>query len=253
MDQYQEGKQEVGMGVEDVAEKLASQLPIKDLYRDAAAPAAKQSGQLLADLVKCIQLALAPVQLTGALQDRFRDFLDTSVRRVPEQDRVSPAPQILGPILEGIRYEPEDTPVDRMFSHLLSNAMDRTRVSLAHPAYPHLIRQLASDEARLLQLLHSRAYRRVERHKLLHPELKFELEEREVDEFPWTELFFAENAEFYVSHLHQLGLASWFRIGDVPIGGSGPLQTGVRQTLELRLTNFGRSFADACLLPNSGN
>jgi hypothetical protein len=53
-------------------------------------PPARQVGQVLTDIVKTIQLALAPFQFLGASQDRLRAFIDRSVRRVP--NRVSPAP-----------------------------------------------------------------------------------------------------------------------------------------------------------------
>ena len=104
----------------EFAKELAKQIPVKD----ALAAPARQTGEILEDIVKTIQLALAPFQLAGALQDRLRSFIDQSVRAVPEENRVSPAPQILGPIIEGIRYEPADTPVDEMFSRLLSCSMN---------------------------------------------------------------------------------------------------------------------------------
>jgi hypothetical protein len=103
---------------DEFAKELAKQLPIKQIYKDAASPAAKQLGQIGEDILKALQLALgAPVQYLAAVQDRYRRFLDRSIRRVSEQHRISPAPQILGPVLEGIRYEPEDTPIDELFSN----------------------------------------------------------------------------------------------------------------------------------------
>ena len=102
----------------EFAKELAKQLPVKAVYGDLLARPARQAGQMLTDIIKTIELALAPLQFAGAYQDRLRAFIDKSIRRVPEQKRVSPAPQILGPIIEGIRYEPEDTPIDEMFSQL---------------------------------------------------------------------------------------------------------------------------------------
>jgi hypothetical protein len=78
--------------VEEFAKEVAKQLPIKEALTPAVLPA----GQLMSDLVKTIQLALAPLQFAGAYQDRLRHFIDASVRRVPITNRVSPAPQILG-------------------------------------------------------------------------------------------------------------------------------------------------------------
>src|SRR5262252_5750093 len=126
--------------VGEFAKELAKQFPVKAVYDDVVAPPARQAGQVLTDIVKTIQLALAPLQFAGAYQDRLRAFIDKSIRRVLEQKRVSPAPQILGPIIEGIRYEPEDTPIDEMFSQLLSSALDADRVNEAHPAFPAIVR-----------------------------------------------------------------------------------------------------------------
>src|SRR6202048_4283773 len=103
----------------EFAKELAKQIPVKD----ALVAPARQTGEILEDIVKTIQLALVPFQLAGALQDRLRSFIDRSVRAVPEEHRVSPSPQTLGPTLEGLRYEPADTPVDEMFSRLLSCSM----------------------------------------------------------------------------------------------------------------------------------
>jgi hypothetical protein len=78
------------------AKELARQLPVKAIYDDAAAPATKQTGQFFEDVTKAVQLALAPVQYLAAWPDRFRNFLNKSVRQVPEERRISPAPQIMG-------------------------------------------------------------------------------------------------------------------------------------------------------------
>lgn len=121
---------------------------MKQVYKEALSPAVKEAGKFLADVAKTIRLALAPFQLGAAYQDRLARFLREAVARVPEQKRIAPAPQILGPVLEGIRYEADDGPIDKMFSELLSRAVDEDRADEAHPAYPHIIRQLSPDEAK---------------------------------------------------------------------------------------------------------
>ena len=102
--------------------------------------------------MKVLRLALAPVQFVAALQDRYAGFLDRSLRQVPEDRRITAPQQILGPVLEAIRYEPESTPIDEMLSQLLSGSMDRERVDSAHPAFVEIIKQLSSDEAVLVLL-----------------------------------------------------------------------------------------------------
>ena len=108
-----------------VVAEIAEQLPIKQIYDDGFSPSVREGGSALTDLIKTLRLAFAPIQFAAAVQDRYRDFLDRSVRRVPKEDRVPPPPQILGPVLEGIRYEPEGTPIEEMFSELLSRSDGR--------------------------------------------------------------------------------------------------------------------------------
>jgi hypothetical protein len=155
------------------------------------------------------------VQYLAAVQDRYRRFLDKSVRRVSEQHRISPAPQILGPVLEGIRYEPEDTPIDEMFSQLLSRSMDSERVHEAHPAYPILIKQLSADEARILaalkdqqfDLVYTRDFDRV-------ANLFYGMHKVESDSLPRDGLIFPNNIPMYFNHLDKLGLAGCFQQGN---------------------------------------
>jgi hypothetical protein len=114
-------------------------------------------------------------------------------------------------VLEGIRYEPEDTPIDQMFSQLLSRSMDRERVNEAHPAYPIIIKQLSSDEAKILNSLKSSTYDYVYTLDFDSQRKEFYGHRKvEVDELPRADLSFPENVPFYLEHLHQLGLAGIF-------------------------------------------
>jgi Abortive infection alpha len=228
------------------AEELAKQLPAKAIYEDVAKPAATQLGQIAQDLVKTIQLALAPLQFLGAFQDRLRSFIDRSVRAVPEERRISPPPQILGPVVEGIRYEPEGTPLDEMFQHLLSSSMDSERVSTAHPAFPALIRQLSSDEARILVLLKDRQYNYVHTRSYEPDTGLFHGWNVEIDDLPKADLIFPDNVQLYMQHLDKLGLAGLFQhVNQEPLF-TEKTQTGVRVRSKYQLTEFGKQFVSAC-------
>ncbi len=203
----------------------------------------------MSDIAKTLHLALAPFQVLAAYQDRLRNFIDNSVRRVPEDKRMSPAPQILGPVVEGIRYEPEGTEIDEMFSYLLSCSMDRDRVHEAHPSFPIIIRQISSDEAKILSLIESSQFNFVwsrdydDTKKLFVGERKIE-----VDDLPKENLIFPENVLFYFEHLDKLGLAGIFQEGNQePIMESDPRrQSGIRVRSVYRLTDFGKKFVKSC-------
>lgn len=230
-----------------VAKKLVEQLPIKEIYEDGLSPSVGEVGGAVADVVKTLRLIMAPIQFTAALQDRFRNFLDQSVRRIPKEDRVQPPPQILGPTLEGIRYEPEGTPIDEMFSELLSRSMDKKRASEAHPSYAHLIKQISADEARILRSLDGASFDYVFTSEYDQAADTFgknivEKDERSLN----AELDFPENLDFYVEHLHSHGLVGTYQEGKQETIREGNQQTGVRVRNKFRLTKLGQRFVTAC-------
>ncbi|MGG3814550.1 DUF4393 domain-containing protein [Methylorubrum rhodesianum] len=136
-----------------IATEIGKQVPVKQTYEDAASPAMRQVGATFEDVVKCVRLVGFPIQWLAVQQDRFRSFIERAKEPIPEERRVLPVPQLLGPILEGIRYEVDETPISELFQNLLSSSMDRDKVNLVHPAFPALIRNLSSDEARILKHL----------------------------------------------------------------------------------------------------
>lgn len=231
---------------DSIVEGLAKQLPIKAAYNDGLSSGVQETGKALTDVVKVIRLALFPIQYGAALQDRYASFLDRSVRRVPETDRIEPPPQVLGPTLEGIRYEPEGTPIDEMFSQLLSRSMDSRRASEAHPSFPYLIRQLSADEARLLRKLDGKAYLRQYTLDLDPRNQTFSNEKVEEDELPADGLDFPTSVRFYIEHLYSLGLAHVIQDGKQDPIYKGGTQTGVRVRQKYELTPMGRKFVTAC-------
>lgn len=147
---------------------------------------------------------------------------------------MSPPPQILGPVIEAIRYEPPETELDQMFSELLSASMDQTRLKDAHPAFPSIIRSLSSDEARLLRSIATP----------VHPESRYvtNLFEAGFNEarLP-ADLTYPDNCwAVYLPHLNQLGL--------IDFGITRP-----EPTLEggIRMTGWGYHFMRAVTPPAS--
>lgn len=231
----------------EIAQEIIKNLPMKEAYNDALSPSMKQAGNIAEDIIKTVALALAPIQYLGALQDRYRRFLDTSIRRIDEADRISPPSQILGPALEGIKYEPEGTPIEEMFSQLLSRSMDKSRINEAHPSYPFIIKQLSSDEALVLKRLSDREFNYIYTQELHDEFPHWRNMIVEIDEFPKHGLIYADNLLLYIDRLNQLGLAHLPVLGNgEPIYDCGK-QIGLRSKAEYRLTNIGKQFVAACI------
>ena len=236
--------------VDKAVENIIKNLPIKQIYDDGLSAPTKQVGQALTDIAKTVRLALFPFQVLAAVQDRAEKFIERAVRRVPNERRVPPAPQLLGPVLEGIRYEPEGTPLDEMFSQLLSRSVDRERVAEAHPAYPILIKQLSSDEAKILALLHGVQFNYVyTREYDAKTNLFVGPNVVEVDELPREGLTFPANVGFYFDHLSQLGLAGIYQQGNQEplFNPDKSKQIGTRARCKYTLTDLGQRFVLACM------
>ncbi|MET4219925.1 hypothetical protein ABIB00_005149 [Bradyrhizobium sp. LB14.3] len=233
-----------------VATELVKQVPIKEVYHDGFSPAVQESGSALLDFVKTLRLALAPLQFTAALQDRYVAFLNRSLRKVPEERRILPTPQIAGPILEAIKYEPDDTMIADMYSELLSRAFDRNAARHAHPAFAPLIKQLSIDEAVILRVIYEKLLQNdhygfqftddYDRHTN-----RFSNRAVELDELPREGLTTPENVAIYVEHLDKLGLAAVLQFKNAEPIFSGGAQTGSRTFARYQLTAFGHEFMKA--------
>ena len=55
-----------------MATEIGKQVPVKQVYEDAASPAVRQIGFTFEDVVKCIRLVGFPIQAGAILQDRLR-------------------------------------------------------------------------------------------------------------------------------------------------------------------------------------
>jgi hypothetical protein len=235
-----------------LATEIAKQFPVAEVYKDGFSSPVKETGKIATDFVKAFHLVFAPIQMMAALQDKYKNFLDKSVSRIETDQRIAPALQMLGPILESIKFEPENTPIDELFSNLLSCAMDRERLSEAHPSYIYLIKQISSDEAHLMLSLISGPRRRVGTQDFNRAENFFYNYKCEENKFPVEVLSFSENMDFYIDHLFQLGLTAIYQFKNQEPIFTVDVQTGVRIFEELRLTPLGKRFMKACHKEKSG-
>jgi hypothetical protein len=159
-------------------EKITSGLispVIKDVYSDAVAPAMREFGKIGEDAVKVVHLALFPIQYGALLQERLARYLAKALDKVPEERRVAPRDAVMLPVAEKLRHQDEDgNPIADLYVNLLARAMDRDRLGDAHPAFVHLIGQLAPDEILILLQLNAQRHRVFFRHGPREPALLHE-------------------------------------------------------------------------------
>lgn len=228
---------------------LEKSLPINDLYKDLAQPAAQQVGEFLGNAVKVARFAVAPIDYLAAQHGRWQRYLERLAQKVPEDKRIEAHPQLAGPVFEGLRYVEESGIIAEMFLNLLARAIDRERVGEAHPAFAALVSQLSPDEAIMLFHLKHRRFR-IHYRLMIDSDTKLFLPGQMMStEFPLEELGYTGNLRMYLDHLDSLNLVTLFpeRNQDPIFEGEPRCQTGVDNHSFIQLTPFGELFAKACV------
>lgn len=130
---------------------LVNAVPI---YQDAVQPAAQEIGKALGTVAKTVNVALAPVSALVWGYDKIKDFVDNKVteklQNVPEENIVTPPPHVAGPALESLRYTGAIEELKELYANLIASSMDSSTTENAHPSFVEIIKQLSSDEAKLL-------------------------------------------------------------------------------------------------------
>jgi hypothetical protein len=122
--------------------------------------------------------------------------------------------------------------------------MHSDRVADAHPALPLIIKQLSGDEAAILRMIAS-TQRRFE--IVIRFDIRGSLTWSQIDksEVPTNHLVFPQNEGMYREHLERLGLIGYDVLKPMePIVENGR-QTGGRNFLALKLTEFGATLMRA--------
>lgn len=137
----------------DAVKGIVEAVPV---YQDVAQPAAKELGLALQTVAKTIRVALAPLSALVWGYEKIADFLDEKLteklKDVPPERIVTPNPTIAGPTIEALRFAAHESSLPELYANLLATAMDESTIQNAHPAFVDIIRHMAPDEARLVQL-----------------------------------------------------------------------------------------------------
>lgn len=128
------------------------------VYDDTLRPVAQETGKALGTVGRAVNAALAPLKgfvwgverIEGFVQDRVASKLEL----VPPENIRSPDLAVAGPALELLRYTGHNEALSEMYANLLASSMGKETASQAHPGFVEVIRNLSSDEAKLLAYIH---------------------------------------------------------------------------------------------------
>lgn len=141
--------------VRDVADAVKGIVEAVPIYQDTIQPAAREVGVALQTVAKTIHIALAPIRVLVWGYEQIGEYvtarLAEKLKDKPADEIVTPPPNVAGPAIEALRFAGQEADLREMYASLLATAMDIHRTRKAHPAFVEIIRQLTSDEARLLR------------------------------------------------------------------------------------------------------
>ena len=121
--------------------------------------AAGNLGQTAVTLTKTINNALLPLASVNFAFDKartyfskkFQEDLSDKAESIPHEHLIEPKASVAGPALQGLAFTHEEPNLKEMFLNLLTTSMDGRKADLAHPAFVEIIKQLDSEDARLVQ------------------------------------------------------------------------------------------------------
>jgi len=126
----------------------------QDVYRDAVQPAAQAGGHALGTLMNAFNMLLAPLERaqlrSEAKTERLRQELTDGFKEIPEERRVEPPLEIVGPTLESLKYV-TDEELQKLFVQLLVSSMDSKQQSATHRAFVKVLQELNPVEAKMIK------------------------------------------------------------------------------------------------------
>lgn len=151
----QENRKEGGIeGKIHAVTELVKAVPI---YQDAIQPFAKEAGKALELVGRTVNAALAPVRGVVWGVEKIQEFVNVKVseklKDVPVDEIITPDLSVAGPVLESLRFAGHKEELCEMYANLLAASMTNGIASSAHPGFVEIIRNLCSDEAKLLRYI----------------------------------------------------------------------------------------------------
>jgi hypothetical protein len=140
--------------IKETVEAVQGIVEAVPVYEDLLQPASKELGKGLLTVSKAVNIALTPVSALVWGYEKIAKYLEDSIaKKVPRENIQTPDPTIAVPAVEALRYSAHNEDLREMFSSLIATAMDKTKAFSAHPSFVQTIKQINSDEAKILKLI----------------------------------------------------------------------------------------------------
>ena len=156
-DQEENGGTKPEGKVEGTIKAVTGLLKEAPVYQDAIQPVAKETGKALQTVGQAVNAALAPIRGLVWGIEKIEEFVNTIVTeklsKIPEEKIQTPDPSIAVPALESLRYTGHNETLRELYANLLATSMDADTAKNAHPGFVEIIRNMSSDEAKIIKFI----------------------------------------------------------------------------------------------------
>lgn len=126
-------------------------------YDDLLSGVARETGKALTLVGRAVNVTLAPLrgliwtaeEACSWIESKVAERLDAKGVTEPQ----TPPPSLYLPVVQGVAVAGTED-LRGMYANLLATAMDPATAHLAHPGFVEVLRQICTDEARLLPFLY---------------------------------------------------------------------------------------------------
>lgn len=123
--------------------------------------AARNLGKAALTISQTINTALLPLVAVNYAVDSARKYFterfaidfEAKAVAIPAEHIVQPKASVAGPAMQGLTFTHEEPMLKDMYLNLLARAIDGRASKEAHPAFVEIIRQVDSEEAKLLKVI----------------------------------------------------------------------------------------------------
>lgn len=133
----------------------------KDVYNEGLQPVIKEAGGAIGTMIGFFNnVVLYPLRkLNIKFQQKAKAFekeMEEKYNKIPEDNRVEPPINVVGPALESLKYNIDEEHIRNMFKNILVNSMDNRVSNLAHPKFIKIIEQMSNNDAMLFSIIYNK-------------------------------------------------------------------------------------------------
>jgi hypothetical protein len=146
--------------VEGTAKAIAELAKAVPIYQDALQPGAKEVGKALGSVGRAGNAVLSPIsEMVVWGVDQLRPFFQRIATKLeatpPEHINSTPKANVIVPALEAVRLTESEVDLQELYANLIASAMDKRVAHGVFPSFVEILKQLTSDEAKLLRTIMS--------------------------------------------------------------------------------------------------